>query len=213
MRIHRVWLASILTVLFGAFTLANAAEESTSGTTAKAPEQIVNETVAKVQKVLQDPGYNDPAKKKMMREKVRAIILSVGDMKSVCILTLADYRKKFSDEQFEKFKDLFSRLLFTTYISHLEKNPYGKVIIQRTEKPSETRLRVKTKTVTDAGETPVDFSFVKLGKNWMLYDIHIEGVSMLGNYRTQFREILMKKSPDQFLEQLRGKVKENEENL
>jgi len=213
MRIATLLPAGVLIVWFGVHAVATAAEETTSGTTAKAPEQLVTETVAKVQKILQDPNYADAAKKKTNREKVRTIILTVVDMKTVGMLTLADYRKKFSEAQLATFQELFSRLLFTNYISHLEKSSFGKVIILRTEKPSKASLRVKTKTVTDAGETPVDFSFVQQGKNWMLYDIHIEGVSMLGNYRTQFREILMKKSPDEFLAQLRAKVKENEENL
>jgi len=180
---------------------------------AMAPEEIVNDTVAKVRKVLQDPQYNDPAKKKAMREKVRSIILAVVDMKSVATLTLANYRERFSNEQFDTFRDLLSRLLFSTYISHVEKHSADQVNVLGTEKLSESRMRVRTRTVTADKEIPIDFSFAKLGKGWRLYDIHVEGVSLLNNYRSQFREILLRKSPDELLEQLREKVKENEGGL
>ena len=47
----------------------------------------------------------------------------------------------------------------------------------------------------------------------MLYDVHVEGVSLLRNYRSQFREILMKKTPEDFMQLLEEKVKDNEKSL
>jgi phospholipid transport system substrate-binding protein len=179
----------------------------------KKPDEIVDDTVARVLKILGDPDYDKPDKKPVMREKVRKTILAQVDMDLVSVLTLAQFRKKLSKEQFEKFTDLFSRLLFTTYITHLEKYSDEKVVIVGTDNVSDTKTRVKTKTITDTREIPVDYSFALQGKRWWLYDIHVEGVSLVRNYRTQFREILLKKSPEEFLEQVAEKVKENEKKL
>ena len=148
-----------------------------------------------------------------MREKIRSMLLETVDIKTVSVLTLANYRSKFSNEQFEKFSELFSRLLFSTYITHLEKYSDEKVLITGTESLSDTRIVVKTNTVSSTKQIPIEFSFLKEGQKWLLYDVHIEGVSLVRNYRSQFREILLNKSADQFLERLRSKVDENENKL
>jgi len=180
---------------------------------AKEPVAIVERTVIQVLKVIADPAYQDSSQKKKMREKIRSMLLETVDIKTVSVLTLANYRSKFSNEQFEKFSELFSRLLFSTYITHLEKYSDEKVLITGTESLSDTRIVVKTNTVSSTKQIPIEFSFLKEGQKWLLYDVHIEGVSLVRNYRSQFREILLNKSADQFLERLRSKVDENENKL
>lgn len=177
------------------------------------PSKIVDETVAEVIAILEDPKFKEKSHKRAMREKVRTIILGVTDMDVVSQLTLANYRKKFSDKQFKEFTEVFAQLLFTTYIEHLEKYTDEKVVITGTRKLTETRIIVKTDTLTDTRTIPVEYSFIKQGKSWKLYDVQIEGVSLIKNYRSQFREILIQQSPKEFLERLTRKVRENEEKL
>ena len=181
--------------------------------TAKTPVQIVDETVAKVLKIFGDPEYKKPERKPQMRAVVRSTILEQVDMDTVAALTLSTFHKKFTDAQLKKFHALFSQLLFATYIKHLEKYTDEKVVIVDSKNLSDSRVQVFTKTITDTAEIPVDFSFVRLKERWMLYDVHIEGVSLIRNYRTQFREILVNRSVDEFLVRLDKKVKENEAAL
>ncbi len=175
------------------------------------PARIVDVTVSRVLEFIVRPEYKNPAMKKANREKVRDMILAVVNMNAVASLTLANFRGKFSDEQFQTFKEVFSQLLFTTYITHLEKYSGQRVVIGETEKPAPGRAVVKTKTIASDKEIPVDLSFALQDGEWKLYDIRIEGVSLVQNYRSQFREILLKRTPEQFLQQLKDKVKENEE--
>jgi phospholipid transport system substrate-binding protein len=188
-------------------------EAATKNAQAKEPVAIVRQTVIKVLRVIADPAYQDSSQKKKMREKIRSMLLEIVDMKAVSVLTLANYRSKFSNEQFEKCSELFSRLLFSTYITHLEKYSDEKVLITGAESLSDTRIVVKTNTVSSTKQIPIDFSFTREDKKWMLYDVHIEGVGLVRNYRSQFREILLNKSADQFIERLRSKVDENENKL
>jgi phospholipid transport system substrate-binding protein len=67
--------------------------------------------------------------------------------------------------------------------------------------------------VSSTKQMPIDFSFLKQDEKWLLYDVRVEGVSLVKNYRTQFREILLNKSADQFIERVRDKVNENENKL
>jgi phospholipid transport system substrate-binding protein len=131
-------------------------------------------------------------------------------METVGQLTLANFKRKFNDEQYEKFLALFEHLLFSTYITHLEKYSGEKVVVKQAEKVTDGRIDVKTDTVTDTRKIPVDFSFIRKDDRWQLYDVHIEGISLVKNYRSQFREILINRSPDAFLERLEKKVEEND---
>lgn len=177
------------------------------------PAEIVDVTTAKVIKILEDPEFKQDEHKKELREKVRKILVEQVDMNTVSTLTLARYRNKFSDAQFKKFMETFERLLFATYIKHLEKYTNERIVVLETEKKTPTRAEVKTKTVTDTRDIPVDFSFIKLGKLWKLYDVQIEGVSLIRNYRSQFREILINSTAEELLKRLADKVVENEKNL
>ncbi len=177
------------------------------------PRQIVEKTRDAVIKILGDPAYDDPKKKPAMREKVRKLLVDSVDMKTVSMLTLANFRKKFSDKEFEQFSKVFERLLFATYITHLEKYTNEKMPVVGTKRSSQSREVVHTKTITDTNEIPVDFYFIQQGKFWKLYDVHIEGVSLIKNYRSQFREILLNSSAEQLIARLEKKVKENEERL
>lgn len=218
MRVARYFVSVLLvtTVSTGARaaeTPAQAADAPENETKMKTPTQIVDETVDRVLKILGDPEYKNPTTKPKLREKVRSIILGQVDMVTVSNLTLANYRKKFSPEQLKEFRAVFSQLLFSTYVAHLEEYTDEKVVTVKSEQLSESRVVVKTKTITDTKTIPVDYSFAKQGKRWMLYDVHIEGVSLVKNYRSQFRQILLNKSADEFLARLKNKVKENEANL
>jgi phospholipid transport system substrate-binding protein len=188
-------------------------EEAKKNVRAKESVEIVRQTVVKVLRILGDPSYQDSSQKKKMREQIRSILLGIVDRNDVSMLTLANYRSKFSNEQFETFSKLFSRLIFSTYIAHLETYSDEKVHIVGAETPSDSRVLVKTKTVSSTKQMPIDFSFLKQDEKWLLYDVRVEGVSLVKNYRTQFREILLNKSADQFIERVRDKVNENENKL
>ena len=69
---------------------------------------------------------------------------------------------------------------------------------------------VKTFIVSDQNKIPVDYSLKKKGGDWFVYDVKVEGVSLIKNYRTQFNDILRKESPDQLIERLKAKVAEQE---
>jgi phospholipid transport system substrate-binding protein len=126
------------------------------------------------------------------------------------VLTLANYRSKFSDEQFSRFKEEFSTLLFKTYIANLEKYTSENVVILKTERITAAKVTVVTKIKSDDKEIPVDFGMAQKESGWVLYDVKVEGISMVQNYREQFRELLGNRTPDKFLERLKEKREKGE---
>jgi len=187
-----------------------AAAAKPSDDAAKDPATLVRGTVDKILAILQKPEYKDADKRKALREEIRRTLLSVANMERLATLTLANYKSKLSSEQYQKFLDLFSQLLFSTYIKRIEEYTDEKVEILKTTKDGDTRAVVQTTVITDAQRYPVDYSLAKDGDIWTFYDVKIEGVGLVQNYRTQFREMLVNDSPDKFLERIEKKVAENE---
>ena len=72
---------------------------------------------------------------------------------------------------------------------------------------------VKTVIISDQNKMPVDYSLKKKGDQWRVYDVKVEGVSLIKNYRTQFNDILRKEKPEQLIERLNEKVAEQEAAL
>lgn len=188
---------------------ASSAEEKTSP---KTPLELVQTTIDEALDILQDPTLKAEAKKTERREKIRTVLLDVFDMDTVAALSLSTYRKKFSPEELEKFTEVFSRLLFVTYISHIEIYSDEEVQIGEPKTVTATKIVVPTTILSKNGPIPVDYSLFKAGDHWKVYDVKIEGVSLVKNYRSQFREILVKRKPAELIKQLEKKASKNEEN-
>ncbi|MGD8543309.1 MAG: ABC transporter substrate-binding protein, partial [Desulfobacteraceae bacterium] len=78
---------------------------------------------------------------------------------------------------------------------------------------SDDKAMVKTKVRREGVETPVDYRMLRQDGRWLVYDVNIEGVSLVQNYRTQFREILAKETPEELIQKLRDKIREQKEGL
>jgi len=176
------------------------------------PEEVLDKTIQKVLSIVTNPDYSVPEKKPALREEVRSIIMSIVDMERLSSLVLANYKSKFSDEQFREFSDCFAKILFSIYIGNLDGCTDQKVVIEGVDELSPGRVRVKTNTLseTDAQKMPAEYSMTKRNSDgqWAVYDVRLEGMSFVSNYRSQFREILLKKTPAQLIEQMRRKVED-----
>jgi phospholipid transport system substrate-binding protein len=71
---------------------------------------------------------------------------------------------------------------------------------------SDKKAEVDSNIVTSTKEIPINYRMVLRGKEWKVYDVVIEGISMVSNYRSQFNEILSKQSADELLEELKKRV-------
>ena len=175
------------------------------------PEGVVRVTVDQVLDILRRKNYRENLQKH--RDEIRDTILRSVAMDTVGRLTLSNYISKFSDEEFQEFLHVFASLLLSNYIVHLEKYTDEKVVIDGVRNVSDTRKRVETRTVSDTKEIPIDFSMAEIDGRWMIYDLRVEGVSLVSNFRKQFRSILLRNPPSVLIERIREKVKENETKL
>jgi phospholipid transport system substrate-binding protein len=164
--------------------------------------------------LLRDPKYNsdDAQLKAQQREEFWAIVAPVFDFSEVSKRTLARNWRKFDDAQQAEFAQVFSELLGNIYVDRIqggysdESIEFGKETIHE----SKPLARVSTFIVSSRNRIPVDYSLMKKDGAWRVYDVKVEGVSLVKNYRSQFKEILSKETPDQLIERLKQKVIEQE---
>lgn len=175
------------------------------------PLDILKIHVDKVITILDDPKYQDPALQKLQNEKIWDVILNVFDFDIIAKLALGRNRHRFTSGQLDEFTDLFSKLLKNTYIDRLKGEYRGqnvkiKYLKQEFVGNSMAKAIVRTTALHNNVETPIDYSMLMQGGKWKIYDLRIEKVSLVRNYREQFDEILFKESPLQLIERLKKKV-------
>lgn len=180
------------------------------------PEYRISSVVNRVLEIIRAPEFKNGECKIEGRRKVRDIMVDLIDIDRVSMLVLANYKRDFSDEQFNEFGELFTSILFSTYIAHLDDYTDQTVEIAEVEDMGKGRVRIKTLTKSEVrSDIPVDYSMMKRvsdGK-WSVYDVRVEGMSFVANYRSQFREFLVKKSPAELLEKMQEKAKHLGEDL
>ena len=170
------------------------------------PQKEVKRLVNQVLQVLGDPELKGPDKREIRRKKLRELVQQLFDLNDVSSRVLGRYRRKFSKEQFNEFKDLFSKLLESIYLTKIERYSGEKVIFEDERMLSPTKAAVPTKIIKGDTVIPVEYRLVKRHGKWTGYDVVIEGVSLVKNYRSQFYQILKKKDVDSLLARMKEKV-------
>ena len=173
---------------------------------AATPKETVETEVNKVLTTLSDPSFQAKSKDAKIKE-VGNIIGEVFDYKELSRRTLGKDWKKLSAEQQKEFVELFRELLQGVYADRLLAYSDQKVIFDKEIMLKKGRAEVQSYIVmSDGKRTPLFYRLTDKTGQWKVYDLIIEGVSLVKNYRTQFREILANGSPDKLIQILRDKV-------
>ena len=172
---------------------------------AATPLETVRAEVNKVLEVLR----NKSLKEEVKREKLRVIYNEMFDQEELSKWCLGRNWNKLSEAQREEFLPLFQQVLEKTYGDRILAYSDEKIVFDRELPISNNRVEVQTRAVTKSKEVPMHYRvFKNKGGTWKCYDIVVENVSLVMNYRSQFNEILAKNSPDELLNILRKKVKD-----
>ena len=174
------------------------------------PMDVLREPMDEMIRILKNPEYQNNLKKPEQQEELWEIMQVVFDFREISIRTLARNWKEFSPDQQKEFIEVFSEFLGNIYIDRIQgeyKNE--KIVYKGQEMVSETKALVKTKIVRENNiEVPVEYRMRLRKGAWRIYDVRIEGVSLVKNYRTQFKQILMKKTPAQLIQKLKDKIEQ-----
>lgn len=192
----RLFAAVLAVILLGVPVVAGA------GT----PLDTVEVHVNSVLNVLRDPSLKGESMKKRRQERIRDISEKMFDFTELSRRTLAQNWKVFTDTQKKEFIDLYKSVLESAYIDKIMAYTDEKIIFQKESALSDKTSEVWTVVVTRKTDIPINYRMIRTDAGWRVYDVVVEGVSLVNNYRSQFREILINKTPDDLLETLRKKT-------
>lgn len=177
-----------------------------------APTEPMNALKAPIEEgiaILRDPAYAAPERKAEQREKIWETIHPLFDFRVISMRALARYWRDFNDQQQQAFTEAFKELLKNNYLTKLQGNFQNEQIrFDGQRHLSERKALVQTTVLRENVETPIEYSMFEKDGQWFIYDINIEGVSLITNYRTQFGRILAKNSPEELIRRIEKKNKE-----
>ena len=173
---------------------------------ASTPLATVESHVNRVLDVLRDPSLKGEAKKKIRQDRIREISEKMFDFAELSRRTLAQNWNKLNDAQKKEFVDLYKSLLERAYVDKIMSYTDEKIVFQKEASLGEKTFEVQTVVLTRKTDIPINYRVIQKDDGWRVYDVVVEGVSLVNNYRSQFREILINKTPDDLLETLRKKV-------
>ena len=198
-------IAQVLLALALAGVAAGASPEpvNSGGPAAEAVKGTITEIIRLIEdKELKKSGMAE--ERRRLLERVAAARFSYAEMAK---RSLGAQWRELTDAEREEFVALFQRLLVKTYARTIV-GYAGQQVQYLGERRAEDFAEVRTKIVSDKVETPVDFRLLRMRGDWWVYDIVVDGVSVVSNYRGQFARILRSSSYADLVAQLRKKVEE-----
>jgi phospholipid transport system substrate-binding protein len=175
---------------------------------AGAPLDTVQVNVNNVLGVLRDPALKAESAKEIKKEKLRLIYDRMFDDVELSRRTLARNWNTLNTPQRQEFVQLFREVLEKAYVDKILSYTDEKIVFDKESTLSGNQSEVPTRIVTSSKTIPISYRMIMKDSVWKVYDVVIENVSLIQNYRTQFNDILAKNTPEQLLETLRKKVKE-----
>ena len=193
-------IALIISIFMGV-TITSAA----TGPATKAIEQPVRQIVT----VLEDPAYKGGAKYDEQRAKIIAIASPYFDFPAIAQATISRaHWGKFTPAQRTEFITTFTTFVTNLYVEQLQLN-YGGEELEFIDEQLKSPTKAYVKSVVlgkNNVKTPVDYSlWLKDGK-WRIYNVFIEGTSLLGNYRNEFDRVLANQTPADLINILKDKI-------
>jgi phospholipid transport system substrate-binding protein len=176
---------------------------------AGAPSDQLKSQIDRVLKTLDDPELKKEGRAKERRTAVRKIANDIFDFGETARRSLGRHWQPRTPAERDEFVQLFSDLLERSYISKVELYGGEKIQYLGDTIEDQTQAKVQTKLLTKSGsDIPIEYRMHKKGDRWLVYDVIIEGVSLIANYRTQFNKIIQTSSYQELVKKMKSKQEE-----
>lgn len=175
-----------------------------------AATEAVRSTINEVIRVLKDAELKKPGRAEERRRLLEKVIGDRFNYEEMARRALGAQWNKLSDQERQEFVDLFKGLLSGTYTDKIE-GYSGEQVHYLNERLEADYAEVRTKVASDKTEIPLDYRLLNKSGDWRVYDVVVDGVSLVNNYRSQFTKIIRESSYADLLEKLREKSKKKSE--
>jgi phospholipid transport system substrate-binding protein len=161
-------------------------------------------TIYEVLRILADKDLKQPAKANERRQLLEKVVGERFDYPEMSRRALGAPWANLSDKDKEEFVSLFQTLLVNSYADKIESYS-GEGVQYLNERTEKDYAEVRTKVLTGKTEIPLDYRLLNKASVWRVYDVVVDGVSLVNNYRGQFTKIIRSGSYADLVEQLRKK--------
>lgn len=170
------------------------------------PTDQVRSAVECVLTILQDPKLKSPDKRKERREELIKVISARFDFAEMARRSLGAEWRRLTPSQRREFVDLFTELLRDAYVRDIESYKGEKVIYTRETQEEQYAFVQTILTSPDGTEYTLDYRLHLIDREWKVYDVVIENVSIVNNYRSQFARVINKSSYEGLIRALKEKT-------
>lgn len=177
----------------------------TLGFGAESPTEVVRTTINEVIRILNDDSLKSPAKLLHRRRLLEQVIAQRFDYAEMSKRALAVHWTPLTKEQRDEFVDLFKGFLSDRYASKIE-GYAGEQVDYLGERLDGQYAEVRTKLRSSKVEIPMDYRLINKGGRWYAYDIIVDGISLVKNYRSQFDKIIRSGSYEELVRRLQNRT-------
>ena len=177
------------------------------------PTVQIKSTVDQVIQTLSNPTLQGEGKKQERRKRLREAIFARFDFQEMAQRSLGPHWQRRSANERIEFMKVFSDLLEKSYVDKVESYNNEKFIYTN-EKINGTYAEVDSKLQTSKGEEfVISYKLHRLGEDWRVYDLVIENVSLVNNYRSQFNRVLSNSNYDELISKLKAKLSDKGDQM
>ena len=169
------------------------------------PTDLVRHTTDQVLKILDDPQFQAPNRQAERQERLHKLADQVFDWQEIARRALAVHWRGRTPQEQQEFTKLFRDLVEGTYLNRLETAAQEKRDIQYVgEQLDGSRAVVRTIVVTRRNQqVPIEYRLHKVDGRWLIYDVLVEGISLVNNYRSQFNRIITSSSYNELVQKMK----------
>ncbi|ATD81967.1 MULTISPECIES: Tgt2/MlaC family protein [Desulfovibrio] len=182
-----------------------------AGAQANSPARQSLETATnRILNFIKNPDYVNPATRGPIRQQIEDEVLHIFDFSEFSSRTVGPRWRNFTAQQKREFSDAFADLLINTYLNKID-GYNGEQVLYTGEVSSAKGDRTEVRTVVtmkDGKKVPVAYRMLPKNGKWLVYDVLIENISLVKNYRTQFQDILNTDSPENLIARIKAKAME-----
>ena len=174
------------------------------------PLSVIRATIEKSRAVMENPIYQGADKRQLRLEKLKEVVLPQFDSQEVARRTLGIHWRQLSSPQREEFIQLFTSLIEKTYASNLDRYTKNVEFFYDDERIEGTFSEVATRIFDPAQSKTfsLNYRLHQVDGRWLIYDVVIENISLVQNYRNQFNRILSKSSYEELVRRIQSKLQE-----
>ncbi|UVT18004.1 MAG: ABC transporter substrate-binding protein [Nitrospira sp.] len=171
---------------------------------AGAPTDSMKVTIDEVLRIVREKELKQPEKADERRHLLEKVVAVRFDYTEMSRRALGAPWNQLTDQQKQEFVDLFRTLLTNSYADKIETYS-GEGVQYLNERTEKEYAEVRTKVLSGKTEIPLDYRLINRADDWRVYDVIVDGVSLVNNYRGQFTKIIRASSYSDLVDQLRKK--------